>query len=285
MKQRFFNMYLTTTISVAMVLFLLGLECVVLLSAHQLLRRVRENVALTVVLSDKADSTHVARLETLLEVASYCHDARYISKQDALDEHIRTLGEDPQKFLGYNPLAASYEVHLNADYACEDSIADIETQLMGLPYVEKVTHPQEVVSLLDLHVGEISLALVVLALVLLLISLALIVNTVRLHVYSKRFIIHTMRLVGATSWVIRAPFVKRNVRLGCEAGLIALAVLAAALYYIRMRLGIWLFDLTWQNITIVAATVLIGGELITLVASWIATGRYVRMKTDKMYEI
>ncbi|MCQ2342140.1 MAG: permease-like cell division protein FtsX [Paludibacteraceae bacterium] len=285
MKQRFFNMYLTTTISVALVLFLVGLECVMLLSAHQMIVHIKENVALTILLKDDADEEQISRLGTIIESSPYCFRSRYISKEEALEEHIRALDEDPSKFLGYNPLSNSYEVNLQADYAQEDSIQTIEAGLMTLPYISQVSHPQQIVSLLDLHIGEISMVLVAVAAILLLISFALIVNTVRLHVYSKRFLINTMRLVGATAWVIKAPFVKRNILLGCEAGAIAIVAVACALYYVHARLGIWLFDITWQNMLFVTVVVLLVGILITLLASLIATGRYIRMKTDRMYEI
>lgn len=284
-KHRFFNMYLTTTISVALVLFLVGLECIVLLSARNLITRVKENMALTVVLTEEADSTSLARFATMMDAAPYCHDYKLITKEQALREHIEQLGEDPSAFLGYNPLTDAFEVYLNATYAQPDSVAMIEASIKSLPYVDEVIYQQDVVRILDRGVNEVSLVLAVVAIALLLMSLVLIVNTIRLHIYSKRFLINTMRLVGATPWVIRAPFIRRNVRMGFEAGLLALIALAGAVYYCHARMGLVLFPYTWQNITFVAVTILVGGMLIAFLASLFATDRYVRMKIDKMYEI
>lgn len=284
-KHRFFNMYLTTTISVALVLFLVGLECIVLLSAHNLLTRVKENLALTVVMTDEADSTSLQRFADLMDHAPYCHHYVLVTKEQALQEHIQQLGEDPKKFLGYNPLTDAYEVYLEAVYAQPDSLRAIRTSLESLPYVDEVLYQQDVVQVLDRGVNEVSLVLAVVAISLLLMSLVLIVNTIRLHIYSKRFLINTMRLVGATPWVIRAPFIRRNVRMGFEAGLLALLALAGAVYYCKLRLGIVLFPYTWQNITFIAVTVMVCGVLIAFLASLFATERYVRMKIDKMYEI
>jgi len=285
MARRFLNMYLTTTISVALVLLLVGLECVVTLGTHQLIRRVKEDVAVTVILKDNVDSTHIARMYNQFAAAPYTYQVRFVSKQEALEEHIAALGEDPEKFLGYNPLSNSFEINLNEAYANADSILVIEDELMQSSSVETISYPQEVVSMLDLHIGEISIALLVVAMVLLLISLVLIINTVRLHVYSKRFIINTMRLVGATSWVIRVPFIRRNLRMGLEAAVGALVILCGAMWLIHERLGVWLCAITWQNILITALVVVLGGLIITFVAAMIATGRYIRMKTDRMYEI
>ena len=286
MKQhRFFTMYLTTTISVALVLCLVGLECVAVLGAKNLIRNLRENFTLSVVMTDTADSTQISRLGQYLSLMDYVGQSVYVSKEQALEEHIEHLGEDPTQFLGYNPLRPSYEVHLKADYTNVDVLDSLTTELHALPMVEDVIYQQDVVKMLDTNVSEISLILVVVALVLLIMAMALIVNTIRLHIYSKRFLINTMRLVGATPWVIKAPIVKRNLLMGAEAGLLALLILGAVLYYFRMRLGMWIIEPTAMNMTILACAVLIGGELITLLASLLATSRYIRMKIDKMYEI
>ena len=130
-KHRFFNMYLTTTISVALVLFLVGLECIVLLSARNLITRVKENLALTVVLTEEADSTSLARFATMMDAAPYCHDYKLITKEQALREHIEQLGEDPSAFLGYNPLTDAFEVRNESDYDDFFVIAkqDVEQQI------------------------------------------------------------------------------------------------------------------------------------------------------------
>lgn len=283
--RRFFNMYLTTTISVAMVLFLVGLECVMLISAHSMISRIREDLALTVVMTPESDTTEVARLQMMLDAVPYTSSYKYISKQDALDEHIRQLGEDPVKFLGFNPLMDSYDLHLKAEYTNADSIAGIVETLTALPYVEKVLYQEDVVHVLDTNVSRVSLILLICAGVLLIVAWVLIVNTIRLHVYSKRFLINTMRLVGATQWIIRAPFVRRSVRMGVEAAILSLLLIGAILYYVFYQLGVILFEINYENLLFLAGTVLLSGILLTLFASLFATGRYVRMKVDAMYEI
>ena len=286
MKRRsLLNMYFTTTISVALVLFLVGLECLVLLSAHELMRHVKENVVLSVLLKDDSTGDEVERTKRLLTAAPYSLDYRFISREEALQEHIINLGEDPSAFLGYNPLTDAFEVHLQAAYAHSDSIVQIERALMNLPYVDKVIYQKDVVKVLDNNLSEIALVLFIVAMALLIIALVLISNTIQLQVYSKRFLINTMRLVGATPWVIKWPLLRRNIRMGFEAGVLALLMLVATYYYCQTRLGIVLFPLIWQNVTFVVVTVLVTGVVITFIASWIATNRYIRMKINKMYEI
>ena len=284
-KHHFRNSYLTSGVSVSLVLCLVGLECVLLLSAGTLLTRMRENITLTAVLTQEADSTQRARLEKVLDASERCSSFRYVSREDALQEHIASLGEDPSAFLGYNPLSASYEIHPTDLYSEPDSLAALAAQLESLPYVSEVIYPHDLADLMSSNVHDFSLILLAVALALLLVSMVLIVNTIRLQIYSKRFLINTMTLVGATSWVTRRPFVLRNMLMGLVSGLVALAVLSGIVYYVDTQLGVLLFPLTWQNIAFVSVVVLVSGLLITLFASLIATGRYIRMDNNSLYEI
>lgn len=284
-RHRFFNMYLTTTISVALVLFLVGVECIILLSARELIKQVKENVSLTLIISDQATDEEINRIDNLLTISPFSREHSFISKEEALREHIEYLGEDPVSFLGYNPLESSFEVYLQADYAQSDSILSIEHLFSTFPSVSRIVYQKDVIDMLDNNVGLISVGVLVATLLLLFVALALIVNTIRLHVYSKRFLINTMKLVGATPRVIRLPIIGRNVLIGFIAAILALLMLIAVITYILYNFGINLLMLSWQNAVIVVAIVLLSGILITLVASLFATNRYIRMKTDDLYYV
>lgn len=278
-------MYLTTTISVMLVLLLIGLETVLLLSAHDIIRQVKENVALTLVINDDADPDEVNRLDNLLTIAPFCREHTFVSKEAALESHVQNLGEDPSKFLGFNPLLASYEVKLQADYAQADSIKMIENKLSSFACINRMVYQEDVVKMLDSNVNSISIVLLGVALILLFVAIALIVNTIRLHVYSKRFLINTMKLIGATPHVIKAPIIRRNVAMGVIAAVLAMLLLIATLFYCKEQLNITLLLLTPKNMLILSCVVLFSGIFITLFASIFAANRYIRMRTDDLYYI
>ena len=278
-------MYVTTSVSITLVLFLVGLIAMVTLSAHRMIEQVKHNVTLTVVISPEADSAQVALCGAVLKASPYCHACRYISSEEALEEHVRSLGDDPAQFLGYNPLLASYEVNLTSAYANPDSIASVDRQIASLPYVKQVMYQKDLVELLEHNVSQVTLVLLGLAIMLLLIAYVLIINTIRLHVYSHRFLINTMRLVGATPWVIKRPFVARSLRMGCWSALLALLLLTGLFYYVQYSMNIVLMPVTPMNIAVVAAVVILTGEILTLVGSLIADNRYIRMDTERMYAI
>lgn len=284
-RHHLWNMYITAAVSVTMVLCLVGLECVLLLSAGTLMRHVKENVAITALLKGDADSASRKRFEDMLSAADYCCNYRYISAEEALDEHIRTLGEDPSTFLGYNPLTASYEIHPTVTYANSDSICVIESRLLALPYIDNVLYQKDLVQTLNSNVSQVAIVLLIIAGILLLIACVLIINTIRLQVYSKRFLINTMTLVGASPWTIKSPFVYRYTLLGIVTALVATIAVAGVVYYVQIRMGIVLFPLTWQNIAFVAGVIFLSGFLITFFSSLIATERYIRMDINTMYEI
>ena len=284
-KHRFFNTYLTATISVALVLFLVGLECVLGLSAKHLLTQVKESTTLTVVLADSTSSADSLRLASILDAAPFCKSQSYISKEEALEQHISELGEDPTLFLGYNPIRAAIEVKVAADYVDADSLAQAVQLLNNYPFVEQVTYPRVVVGFFSQNVSTISMMLLIIAAVLLLISIVLIVNTIRLTVYSRRFLIHTMKLVGATPWIIKGPIVRRSIIMGFAAAILALLMIAAVVYLAFYRFGFWLFPIQWEYISLIAIVVITAGLLITFFSTVFAVNRYIRMKVDDLYFI
>ena len=176
-KHRFRNSYVTSAISVSLVLCLIGLEGILLLSADSLITRMRENITMTAVLTNEAGSAQCAQLEAKLNAGNHCSSYTYVSASDALDEHIRSLGEDPSAFLGFNPLSASYEIHPTDAYSNPDSLALMAQDLEALPYVSEVIYPRDLADLMSSNVHEFSLILLIVALALLLVSMVLIVNT------------------------------------------------------------------------------------------------------------
>lgn len=284
-RHYFFNTYLTMAVSIVLMLFFVGVEVVLMLSIHNFVRNTKEDLTINAILTDQADSTDIARIDNVLKIAPFTKDYRYIGKDEALLLHKKNLGEDPVEFLGYNPLRASYEIHLTAENVQIDSIKKVEKILTSFPIVEKVTYQEDVLDILNDNVGKISIVLVAMAIVLLFIAIAQIVNTIRLNIYSKRFLINTMKLVGATPWVIKAPIVKRNMGIGLIASLIALGLIAVLVWYCHHYIEVQFFALNIQNIAIVVLTVVLFGLLTTFSASCFAVNKYIRTSTEDLYHV
>ena len=282
---RFRNANLTATFSMSLVLFLVGLLTLTLFLARDMTRYVKENLNLSIVLSDEITPRQTERIKKFLEKSDYAKSVELISKEQALQEHIQDLGENPEEFLGFNPLLASLEVKLNENYANTDSVAKIEKKLSKYKEIQKVSYQKDMISMVNENIKKISIILLGIAAIPMLISFALINNTVRLSIYSNRFLINTMKLVGATHWFIRKPYVRRSVLNGIIAAIIALGLLTGLVFYFQNEFGLQSQMITRDTELIVAAVVIVLGILLTAISSYFAVGRYLRMRSDDMYYI
>ena len=282
----FFNMqFITSSISTTLVLLLLGMVVFFVLSANNLSTYVRENIGISVLVSDDMKEPEALKFQKTLNEKSYVKESVYISKEQALKEQTEAMGTDPAEFLGYNPFTASIEIKLNAQYANSDSIAWIEKEILTNKKVMEVSYPQNLIDSVNHNIQKVSLFLLGLAALLTLISFALINNTIRLAIYSKRFLIHTMKLVGASWSFIRRPFLVRNVWIGVLAGIMADAILLG-MAYMLVKYEPQLIEIITPNaLLVVMASVFVFGLAITFFCAYISINKYLRMKASALYYI
>ena len=282
----FFNMqFITSSISTTLVLLLLGMVVFFVLSANNLSTYVRENIGISVLVSDDMKEPEALKFQKTLNEKSYVKESVYISKEQALKEQTEAMGTDPAEFLGYNPFTASIEIKLNAQYANSDSIAWIEKEILTNKKVMEVSYPQNLIDSVNRNIQKVSIFLLGLAALLTLISFALINNTIRLAIYSKRFLIHTMKLVGASWSFIRRPFLVRNVWIGVLAGIMADAILLG-MAYMLVKYEPQLIEIITPNaLLVVMAAVFVFGLAITLLCAYISINKYLRMKASALYYI
>lgn len=282
---RFLNAKITSTISISLVLVLLGITLLILFMGNGLSRFVKENMSFNVMLSSNVSDAEIARVRKNLDAQPFVLSSRYISKEEAKEQLIKDLGEDPEELLGYNPAQDCIEIFLHSEYANSDSITMINQVIRQENNVADLLYQQEAIDLINDNLSKVMVVLLVLAAVLLFISFTLIRNTIRLSVYAKRFLINTMKLVGATSGFIRKPFVVNNIFTGIVAGVIAdLVILGLLLIFNKEYADIRLIvsDL-YLAITFVLVIVL--GVLISMIATAFAVNRYLKMDSDNLYYV
>ena len=276
---------LTLCISTSMVLVLLGLIVLSVLTSHNLSAWVKENLTVTVMLSDEASVNDAKRLCRELYHRPYSKNIDYISKERALAEQTEAMGSDPSEFLGANPFVATLEIQMFAEYANGDSLKWITKELQKQKYVTDVAYQEDLMDDVNRNLTRINIILLVLAILLTIVSFSLINNTVKLSVYSRRFLIHAEKLVGASWGFIRRPFVKQAVGVGIIAAIIAIAVLVACVF------GLYRFEpaiiniITWVEMVITGVAVLLFGLLITMFCSWISVNRFLKMSAGDLYRI
>jgi len=283
LNKRIFKSYLTSTISISMILFLIGLLGVVLLNAERLAKFVRENIGVTLVLKDDVQEKDVADLERALNISGFVKSVEYIDKETAAERLKKDLGEDFTGFLGYNPLLASMDVKLNAAYTNPESLKLLESKFLEFPQVKEISFQKDLVSTINENVKKIGLILIFFSGLLLFIFSALINNTIRISIYSQRFIINTMLLVGATDRFIRAPFIRRSIWYGIIGAMAANVLLfVLMLSYASELTGIInLDDIKIFGVVFLADLLL--GVLISWGSTYLAVSKFIRLKFDELY--
>lgn len=273
----------TTIISISLVLFMLGLLGLIVLHAHKLSDYVKENIGFSVIIKEDIKEAGIIEFQKKLDLEPFVKSTDYITRERAAKELTESLGEDFVDFLGYNPLLASIDIRLKADYANNDSLAMLEKKLLANPLVKEVFYHKSLVQLVNQNIRRISYVLLAFTLVLLLISIALINNTIRLSVYSKRFIIRSMQLVGATQRFIRKPFLLKSLWHGLISAIIAIILLSVVLYFSRSALP-ELVDM--QDIDMFLSLfgiVTLLGLFITGFSTLFAVRKFLRISQDRLY--
>lgn len=284
-KDSFFNLHFTSTISITLVLYIVGLIAFLFINAHQYTRSTRENMAISVVLNDSINDDQLQRIDHYLSKISSVKKYQLITSEMALKEYTETMGTNPENLLGVNPLHASYEVFMNADYTNENTIKEFSSKIKSFEGISEVFYQSSILQLLETNVNRLLWIFAIIAGILIFISIVLINNTVRISIYSKRFLINTMKLVGATPYFISKPFLGRALKNSIIAGFFATLLLALTAFYFINKLGIsiQLIDL---NVIIPILGSLFGlSILINEMATLIGVRHYIRMKSNNLYYI
>ena len=243
----------------------------------------KEQITISVFLKESAKEVEIDQLQKSLAMAEYTKTATYVSKDEAAEKHTEEIGENFIEFLGYNPLKNSIDVNLNADFVSPEKIEEIAAEITAKGYVEEVSYDQPLVGLLNDNVKKISLWILVASGIFTFIAVLLINSSIRLSIYSKRFIIKTMQMVGATKTFIRRPFIWTNVKLGMLGSVVALLALGGVLFYINENFpDLGLFD-DASILVILFVGVFVLGLLISLISTYLATQRFLNLRTDELY--
>jgi len=282
-KRRLRSSSFSSIVSISLVLFMLGIIGILVFNAKKLSDYVKENIGFSIFLQDDVREVDANFLRKTLDATSFVRYTEYISKERAAKDLKEQLGEDFISFLGYNPLSASIDVRMKANYANQDSINKIEKFLSQFKQIKEVHYQKSLVNLVNENVSKISLVIIVFSGLLLFIALVLINNTIRLTVYSRRFLINTMKLVGASWGFIRKPFLLRSILHGLYASLIAIVMLSGILYLLNKEFGNLIDIVDYQFVAIIFGIVIVIGVLINLISTYFAVNKFLRLKADDLY--
>lgn len=282
-KRRVITSYFSVVLSVFLVLFLLGTLGLFVINSKRISDNFKEDIVMTIFLKSEANDSIIKAFDDELRIANFAKDYTYVSKEKAAKQHKDVIGEDFMQFLGVNPLQNSFDVHVKADYVTNDSFKKIETRLRKNEMIADVIYDQQLVTLVNDNVKQISMWILIISGIFAVVSVLLINSSMRLSIFSNRFIIKTMQLVGATKSFIRKPFIKKSIMLGMIGAVLAVIALIGVLIYV---------DVNFPTLDIFKDQILIGcvllgvlalGALIPWISTYFATQRFLNLRTDDLY--
>ena len=282
-NKRLRSSYFSSIISIALVLFMLGMLGMLVLDAKKISDYVKEHVQLNVFLKDDADEQEISAFSNLLERNDAFKSVRFISKQEALDSLKQQLGADATGMLEVNPLPASFELKLNAGYASPDLVKKIADEIGKNKFVREVTYQQSQVDRMNDNFRLIAIGMFVFCALLFFIAVALINSTIRLSMFSKRFLIKSMQLVGATRSFIRRPFIRRSLLHGLYAGIIAAVLLSLMLYLVRIKIPDFVQIQDMKENGILFGAIILFGIILSAFSTFFAVNRYLRIRVEELY--
>ena len=275
--------YMVSTVSISLVLFLLGSVGYMLSAALSTAHTLRGSITLSVELDQAMEQGAKDALGEKLSEMEGVSGVEYVSRQEKIeDEDFRRMfASEIESILADNHLRDSFEVGITtADKQKRDEMVDQISVLDGVVYV---AYPASTIEQLHSTINRITIILIAFGGALLIISLILLNNTIRLAIFSRRYLINTLKLVGATKWYIMRPFLSTAAKQGFWSGILASLLFGAALVGLSEAMPEIISMSELIKIGIIVGVMILGGLLISILFTTFAVGKFVNMKSNKIY--
>ena len=282
-KRRLTSSYFSVIISIALVLFMVGVLGLVLLKSTNVANHFKEKVAINLFLKDEVSKEQIDKFRASLQEEAFAKRIVYISKKQAARDYSREIGEDFLTFLGGNPLKNGIDIYLKADFVTSEKMLALEKKFNKNLFVADVSYDKPLIELLTKNIQKIRFWLFILCGFFALIAILLINSSIRLTIYSKRFNIKTMQMVGATKSFIRKPFLWRSIQLGMIGAFISLIGLAVIIYYLDKFIPVLGLLKDYITLLYLVSGVIASALIITLLSTLLATQRFLNLQTDELY--
>jgi cell division transport system permease protein len=282
-KRKTKSVYVSTVISIALVLLVTGMLGLLLVHAKNLSKYVKENIVLNVIVNDGTSEGDVLSLQKDLEKEPYVLRTEYISKELSAKNLKEDLGEDFVQYLGHNPLLPSLDVYMKENYANTDSIKTFIEKISKNNKIKEVVYQESLIDMVNKNVRIIGIIVLAFAVILLIIAVALINNTIRLAIYSQRFLIKSMQLIGATKNFIRKPFITYGIIHGLLGSLIAILLLILTLKFAQQQIPELVFLRNWFEFAVIFLGVILIGILISGLSTYFAVTKYLKAQSNDLY--
>ncbi len=280
--------YATTVIGISLVLFMIGLVLGGVLGLKSFEKQAKESLQGDIFFKPDVNINDIKKIERKIKPWNEFKKVFFVSSERAMKE-FGGEGQSEKEILaifnGENPLPATIGFKPKAEFATKKGMRKIKKKLLSRfpKEIDEVNYDKSSVENVNLGFKQFVFLFLSIALLLIIIAVAMINNTIRLALYSKRFTIKTMQLVGATGSYIRRPFIWQAIIQGIASAIIGLTMLLIVFYAINNLLKDYEITYTSNNFIILVSSVIGIGVIISVISTWFALNKYLRMKLDDLY--
>ncbi|WP_442267732.1 cell division protein FtsX [Tenacibaculum sp. ZS6-P6] len=282
-KRRLRSSYASVIISIAIVLFMIGILGLVLLKSTKVANHFKQEVVMSLFFKDNVTKDQIESFRELLTTKAYTRELYYISKEEAAQTYSKDLGEDFLEFLGTNPLKNGVDLYLNADFVTPEKMEELRKEFEKNSFIADISYDKPLVEQLTKNIKKISFWLLILSGFFAVVSVILINSSIRLSIYAKRFNIKTMQMVGATKRFIRKPFIWQSIKLGFIGAFLALIALGVMIYYIDKNIPTLELIKDYISLIYLAVGILTASFIISWISTFFATQRFLNLQTNDLY--
>jgi cell division transport system permease protein len=282
-KKRLRTSYISVVVSIALVLFILGLFGFIVLKTNTLGAHFKEQISMNLFFKEEVSQEDTQVFLKEINELSFVKNTSFTTKDEAAEMMKEDMGEDFLEILGTNPLRDRIDIRFHSDFVTVSRIDSIQQVFKKSPMVYEVEYDKSLIEKLNENLSRMSFWVLVFSGIFTLITVMLINSTIRLSIYSKRFTIKTMQMVGATKAFIRRPFIWLGVKLGIISAFIATAALAGLGYYVEQKIPGFSIQENYIDFLIVFGGLVLLGILITWISTYLATRRFLNLRTEELY--
>ncbi len=277
-----------TILSMALVLFIIGLLGLVSIHTQELINNYRNNFEVNVYFSTETPTDIALKTQEKIKQLPIIKHTKFIDRNIAAKKEIAAQGNDFIATLGYNPIPHSLELQVRAEMVNNNTLPELEKTLRAMEGIEDVKYAKNeygkaVLEQINANFKTVEIALAILAVILLIVSIVLINSTVRLNMFARRFIIKSMQYVGASDWFIIKPFLRMYFGYALAATLLALLLLGGVIYLYQKYAQDFQIAQFIIPYSILAGILLILALLIVIISVLISTKRYLKLKIEQLY--
>jgi len=282
-NKRLISSYFSVTVSISIVLFLIGAFLLIAFNARKITNDFKEKIPITIYLKNEAKKIEIEQLVKKLNIKDYTNSVVYVSKEEGAEILIDEIGENFIEFYGSNPLLNSIDIFLKSEFVNTVIFDEITSELNKTYFIDEIIYDAPLVSLINDNINKVKYWILGISIFFLIVSILIINGSIRLSIYSNRINIKTMQMVGATRGFIRKPFIITHIKLGILGSLISISMLSGALFYIQNLFDYIDFQSDIQIILIMFGAIGLFSIIITYLCTFFATQKFLKSKIDQLY--